>query len=844
MLGANQTSMDGTTKTGKVLMDKSPQDDAIAIECKIADLKTRWDAICALSVERQQKLEDALLFTGMFQDALQSLLDWLGAVEPSLSTETAVMGDSETVQILIDNHKTFQRELGRRQANYDSVMNAGRGMIKENRVEDPQKLEEKLEDLRMRWEAINSLAATKQDRLDNALVLANEFDSAVKTELRILKDSEDTLRGLGPISDDLEEIGEQLKEHKAFHEELMAEEVNVQSATKKGQVIARFCHPSALAIIQQWIARLKKRWEEVRKWSVQRLTRLEEEQAKLSEEQNMMEELLQWIDVKEGILIEKENEPIPDDDYEEVMKLLDDHKGFQEEMAKKQPTYDRLTKSVKRRSSVAPAAAPAPVTPQPTPEHKQGRRGSKIPKLASPASSFTRERSREKLTSPGSSFTRSGSTSLDKNHPALLHLSKRWQHLWLLSMERLRRLQEKLERIAIRRASAKFDFIEWKNRFNKWLRDSKSRVLDIFRRMDHDRDGKLTREQFITGILNTSFPTERWEMEIVASKFERDGLIDYREFVNSLKDKKPASKKPEKPKTEEQQIESEVERLCRKCECQYVKVAENKYRFGDSQKLRLVRILRSTVMVRVGGGWETLDEFLQKNDPCRAAGRTNVELREQLTRPEGVAQAIGTFTSKPSIAREHSGTQLKGTAAERPPAGPGRKPRLDVPSSGYGIRREKSGELRPRREKSGELRPPSGLPRQGSGTKLRGAAEKSSPTKKASSTRVKKSDSQTSLGSTGSLEDSSESSRVSSGVSSSSSRGSPDRPSPRGPVRTGSRENVRGSRENVRGSRESLQKAKDGKEAPHSTGKRTTTGIPAKSPSKSTKNGEEKSGTK
>lgn len=33
--------------------------------------------------------------------------------------------------------------------------------------------------------------------------------------------------------------------------------------------------------------------------------------------------------------------------------------------------------------------------------------------------------------------------------------------------------------------------------------------------------------------------------------------------------------------------------------------------------MRLVRILRSTVMVRVGGGWVALDEFLQKNDPCR-----------------------------------------------------------------------------------------------------------------------------------------------------------------------------------------------------------------------------------
>lgn len=44
---------------------------------------------------------------------------------------------------------------------------------------------------------------------------------------------------------------------------------------------------------------------------------------------------------------------------------------------------------------------------------------------------------------------------------------------------------------------------------------------------------------------------------------------------------------------------------------------ENSLQFGDSQKLRLVRILRSTVMVRVGGGWVALDEFLVKNDPCR-----------------------------------------------------------------------------------------------------------------------------------------------------------------------------------------------------------------------------------
>lgn len=44
--------------------------------------------------------------------------------------------------------------------------------------------------------------------------MAKEFDTGVKTELRILKDFEDTLRGLGPIAEDLETISEQLTEHK------------------------------------------------------------------------------------------------------------------------------------------------------------------------------------------------------------------------------------------------------------------------------------------------------------------------------------------------------------------------------------------------------------------------------------------------------------------------------------------------------------------------------------------------------------------------------------------------------------------------------------------------------
>merc|ERR1712012_1333556 len=128
-------------------------------------------------------------------------------------------------------------------------------------------------------------------------------------------------------------------------------------------------------------------------------------------------------------------------------------------------------------------------------------------------------------------------------------------------------------------------------------------------------------------------------------------MIDWREFIAALR----PDWEDRGPLTDTERIDDEINRQVALCTCRQkfkvFQVGEGKYRlpymqFGDSQKLRLVRILRSTVMVRVGGGWMALDEFLIKNDPCRAKGRTNVELREQFTLASGVSQSMTPFKSK------------------------------------------------------------------------------------------------------------------------------------------------------------------------------------------------------
>lgn len=91
-------------------------------------------------------------------------------------------------------------------------------------------------------------------------------------------------------------------------------------------------------------------------------------------------------------------------------------------------------------------------------------------------------------------------------------------------------------------------------------------------------------------------------------------------------------------KSDPERIHTEIRREAQRCQCAHpFKIDRDnstsstgtvRYSFGESSIKRLVRILHSTVMVRVGGGWQELEGFLQKHDPCRAKGRTNLELNQ------------------------------------------------------------------------------------------------------------------------------------------------------------------------------------------------------------------------
>uniref|UniRef100_A0A667ZAQ2 Microtubule actin crosslinking factor 1 n=1 Tax=Myripristis murdjan TaxID=586833 RepID=A0A667ZAQ2_9TELE len=665
-LGSKQPVYDTTVRSGKAMRDKAQLPaDTQKLDHLLGEVRDKWDTVCGKSVERQHKLEEALLFSGQFAEALQALVDWLYRVEPQLAEDQPVHGDLDLVSNLMDSHKAFQKELGKRTSSVQALKRSARELMETGR-DDTAWVKVQLQELSNRWDTVCALSVSKQTRLQQALKQAEEFRTAVQMLLEWLSEAEQTLRFRGVLPEEAETLQALLHTHRDFMGTVEEKRADVNKAAGMGEGILTVCHPDSITTIKHWITIIRARFEEVLTWAKQHEQRLETALTELLNNANLLEELLSWLQWAETTLVQRDTEPLPQD-IPQLKTLITEHQVFMEEMTRKQPDVDKVTKTYKRKPSEAPSSLAE-------------RRGARKP---------CHQQQQQQA-----------AMQVSSGNPRINQLCARWQQVWLLALDRQRKLNDALDRLEELKEFANFDFDVWRKKYMRWMNHKKSRVMDFFRRIDKDQDGKITRQEFIDGILASKFPTSKLEMTAVADIFDRDGdgYIDYYEFVAALHPNKDAYR----PTTDADKIEDEVTRQVAQCKCakrfQVEQIGENKYRvrsaqallqfqclltltthtsphnitvslscFGDSQQLRLVRILRSTVMVRVGGGWMALDEFLVKNDPCRvqhpglkilrsdssssissriARGRTNLELREKFILPEGASQGLAAFRSR------------------------------------------------------------------------------------------------------------------------------------------------------------------------------------------------------
>lgn len=353
-LSAKQPMYDSTMKNGKQLKDKAPKTDEPVIKSMLTELKEKWLKICNLSVEKQRKLEEALLFSGQFKDALKALMDWLNNMEFQLDDKTPVHGDLDTVIGLVEKHKNFEQELNGRTEQVESLKATAEELLQTADREDAVKIRAQVTELTNQWEKIWSLSKNKTKRLEEALKQAEELHKSVNMLLEWLSDAEMKLRFSGPLPEDEDEVQKQIEEHEKFMSELRLKEKDKDYTLNLAQEILAKCHPDAVNVIKHWITIIQSRWDEVASWALQRREKLDDHLKQLKDILALLDELMQWLIGKETVLTELEQEPLPDD-LDVIRTLIGEHQEFMDGLSSRQPEIDSVCKPM-RPKSTAPSS--------------------------------------------------------------------------------------------------------------------------------------------------------------------------------------------------------------------------------------------------------------------------------------------------------------------------------------------------------------------------------------------------------------------------------------------------------------------------------------------------------
>ncbi|GAA47949.1 GAS2-like protein 1 [Clonorchis sinensis] len=129
-------------------------------------------------------------------------------------------------------------------------------------------------------------------------------------------------------------------------------------------------------------------------------------------------------------------------------------------------------------------------------------------------------------------------------------------------------------------------------------------------------------------------------------KLKKQQDYSVRKHTSNVKETVVSGKrKPElnRPIVDMRSLDEIVRDLLSQCTCPQtfpmIRVSEGRYLFGDKCTQIFVRILRNHVMVRVGGGWDTLNHFLTKYDECRKANPPNYRFPSESVFPSKMRQA-------------------------------------------------------------------------------------------------------------------------------------------------------------------------------------------------------------
>ena len=289
-------------ETGQRLIEDSMQNpEAVSdIQNKIEKARQPLDKLNAKLEQRSLRLHDAVLQSQEFQEAYDDFDARLGTLDEMLQSQEPISPDYTTTRRQKDETEEFSDSVAQMQPVLEKLLVAGEKVLE---ASDPGKdrdtLQQKLDDLKEKWENVKSRATDRDNDVASVIPDAKSFHTgAQKFDLWL----SETERKLGAVNTDTvspEELSQQQKALEDLKEAIQNQKPDHESLNNTAESLKDKCKDNSYFVEVQ-IKDLNRRWEEL-------LKDFETKETELQTAKGTVDEYLDALDAVEQVVQKAES---------------------------------------------------------------------------------------------------------------------------------------------------------------------------------------------------------------------------------------------------------------------------------------------------------------------------------------------------------------------------------------------------------------------------------------------------------------------------------------------------------------------------------------------------------
>jgi len=273
------------------------------LEKDLEKMNEAWNSFKKSIADREKRLDQCLIQSGKFQDALKGINSWFEEMDDMISNQKPPSSDYKVVKAQVQEQKFVVKLLADRKNGIDALVKIGREIASSASEKEKQGIEDQISNVEKHFNELSQKCNGRMLLLEKTLPLAKDYQDKLNPIEKWLEQTERKMKIMEVVPTDESQIQKSIKELEVLQKEIASKEPHFKDLENVADTLMQLVGDDDAKGLKDTIDELKIRFNALLKKSDETNKLLQHAKESLRSLVLAYEELLDWMEKTESKLL-------------------------------------------------------------------------------------------------------------------------------------------------------------------------------------------------------------------------------------------------------------------------------------------------------------------------------------------------------------------------------------------------------------------------------------------------------------------------------------------------------------------------------------------------------------